>query len=186
MRVNIRKKYREFYNRDRDWILVKTDTNPFIDIETKTYKDPKDSDYEKVISEDRGFITISYYYKGFLHRDDGPAYTSYYANGREMEELYYHNNQLHRKNSSSPVSIRYYPNGNIESERYIFPNQDIVKRYHEVHANALQSEEWFDHDANRHREDGPSLIRYDWHGNVTYMEWRERDQLIRNEYPSDT
>ncbi len=79
-----------------------------------------------------------------LHREDGPAFTSYYRDGSLKDEAYYIDGKVHREDG--PAGIRYNEDGYVESEIYCIMDK-------------------------LHRDDGPALIRYNQDGEVTKERW---------------
>lgn len=51
-----------------------------------------------------------------LHREDGPAETMYYENGRKECEKWYQNDRLHREDG--PAIVTYLSDGQIEMEAW--------------------------------------------------------------------
>ena len=59
-----------------------------------------------------------------LHREDGPAYTTWYGNGDIAFESYYINGILHR--SDGPAHTQYNPNSIVVNQRYWFNGEQIT------------------------------------------------------------
>ena len=59
------------------------------------------------------------------HREDGPAYISYYINGNVRQKIYYINGKRHREDG--PAYIYYYKNVNICREEYWLNGESYSK-----------------------------------------------------------
>ena len=96
---------------------------------------------EKIIEyHDNGNIKfILYRLYSLFHREDGPAYQSWYYNGRICAEYYYLNNKYHRLDG--PAYQYWYENGQKKQEVYYI--NDLL-----------------------HREDGPAAQYWDINLNV--------------------
>jgi len=73
----------------------------------------------KIVDEKAHTVTYSTDPEGSnLHRDDGPAYTAYYPNGRLKEEGWYTDGNWNRDSKAGPAVIYYNKKGKINSYTY--------------------------------------------------------------------
>ena len=72
----------------------------------------------------------SYYLKGKLHREDGPAFVAYYKNGTIGMESYCLNNQMHRENG--PAQIFYKQDKHINQVHYYLNGKGYTKEQFET------------------------------------------------------
>ena len=73
----------------------------------------------KIVDEKAHKVTYSTDPNGSnLHRDDGPAYTSYYPNGSIKEERWYTDDHFNRDSTAGPAVIHYNKKGKIISYTY--------------------------------------------------------------------
>jgi antitoxin component YwqK of YwqJK toxin-antitoxin module len=92
-----------------------------------------------------------------FHREDGPAYQSFYSNGNIKCEEWYINGKKHREDG--PTIITYHENGNIEQQTYIINNVE-------------------------HRTDGPAYTLFDINGNILYHIWYKNNEYHRTDGPA--
>lgn len=69
----------------------------------------------------------TYTLNGQLHKDYGPAYVTYFANGKPSQEIYYQYGQKHR--DDGPAEILYFSNGGISALRF-YQNGELVDQEH--------------------------------------------------------
>lgn len=96
----------------------------------KTYYDEKKTKIKSIIYHEKN-NEFSH------HREDGPAYQTFFESGQLQYEAYRINCQYHREDG--PARKKWYENGEVEYEEY-----------------------WVNH--KQHREDGPAWIWYNEDG----------------------
>ena len=89
-------------------------------------------------------FSISYYFNGDYHRNDGPANIFYFDNKNVSSKYYYKDGKLHRENG--PAIIHYFSNGSILCKKYLFNEK-------------------------RHRKNGPALFEYYKNGSIKIKEY---------------
>ena len=83
------------------------------------------AEVKKTYHENGNIYSESCYLDGKYHREDGPAFISYFMNGNVCCEFYYIMGERHRE--SGPAYICYDENGNIHLEEY-YINGKVLTR----------------------------------------------------------
>ena len=96
--------------------------------------------------------------EGYLHREDGPAKTTYFPDGKSVRVEEWHlNGERHR--NDGPAVIVYHKKGVLANERWFVNGQ-------------------------AHRDDGPAVINYSQEGQATYFGWFLDGEKHREEGPA--
>jgi hypothetical protein len=108
-------------------IIIKDDTSLIKEGNIEKWYDAKTNDLRKNIeywSNGNKYFEV-YYLNGKRHREDGPAYQSWYQNGNKYFEAYYLNGKYHREDG--PAKLRWYKDGNKYFEEYWLDNKVYSK-----------------------------------------------------------
>ena len=112
---------------------------------------------KKVEYYDNGNIqSVSYKLNGEVHREDGPAYQTWFENGQKRAKYYYIDGKINRVDG--PAFQNWYENGQQESEQYII--NDLLHR-----EDGPAYQEWSENGQLKHEEyyiDGDDYKRENW------------------------
>ena len=132
------------------------------------------------------FVMEEYKKDGVLHRDDGPASTSYHLNGVPAKQEYYQNGKLHREDG--PAIIRRDENGFATEFEYFVNGQANSKNgpslFHRNEKGDVDHVAYKQGSGYLHRTDGPATISYDSLGRVTQEGYYQNGKHHRDDGPA--
>lgn len=116
--------------------------------------------------------------KGVLHRDGGPAFSSYHPDGSVEYEAWYQDGELHRLDG--PAETFYRPDGSVVREAWwqdgLLENGDNPAICEYYPDGNVRRERWLKQ-GTYYREDGPAEISYNPDGSVEHFLWLNDSQM---------
>lgn len=119
--------------------------------------------------------------KGNLDRKNKPAYQQWYPNGKKEFEYWYKNGNFYRRNG--PNTIEFHENGEKSFERWApHPKIAVSKGFYE-NGNP-KYEIWLNDDMQLDRKDGPAEQNWNENGELVYEGWWKNDERHRTDGPA--
>ena len=120
---------------------------------------------------------------GKLHREDGPAFTDYFGNGKICNNFYYIHGKLHREDGPAKIQYQYHTNGKIQRESYFIngkQHREDGKPSQIVYSEdgCIVNEKYYIN-GKLHRTDGPAEIEYNKDGQIVNETYYEDDKKIK-------
>lgn len=132
-----------------------------------------------------GELTLEEWYTdGKKHRDGGPA-VSTWSSGELTSQEWYETGKLHR--TDGPAKIVYATPYQAQIDTWYLNGEHYRTTTYDFNTSKPSQDEWFKGgEDNRHRDDGPAVVRYNEDGSISTEEYYQNNEYHRDGGPAIT